>query len=845
MKKNLRLYLAAAFLLTSAVLSWSAFKNFALIPMAQPIASNSGDSIIFNTQMGHSFWNEMMVSLLRDLPHSRQINSAAPSYTMKAAGKHARGGIQNPPNLAPIVSDAVTPALSLPLASLPSVNPHSAWVEQPEPKTPASRLPTLPRNPQETDRVVQTSAATAAMPAVGTSFEGMNISSACGNCLPPDPNGAVGPSHYVQMVNSDIAVYSKTGATLMAPVAINSLWSVTPNSECFTHNNGDPIVLYDQLADRWLVSQFVVQAATENYAQCIAISQTNDPTGAYYLYEFDESADVFNDYPHIGVWPDAYYMSTNQFPNSTTGTVAAGAWAFEREKMIQGQPARYIMFDETPLAQNCVAGNCTYTPLGQLPTTLDGKTPPPPGTPNYFVETDDTNTPETPPATGFHDEMHIWKFHVDWNNPANSSFGVGSSAPSAVPGFTGQYAGAAGQPNFILPIADYLASGCQIENGPNDCTPEKIAPPQPAQYLDVLGDRLMFRLTYRNFGDHESLVVNQTVDTPSDPNTTGRNGVRWYELRNVSSTPVVYQQSTFAPLQDPTNPLWRWMGSAAMDHSGDLALGYSASGPNYFPSLHYAGRLATDPLNDLTQGEGVLFAGLGIEANTGIFPFRNRWGDYSALSVDPTDDCTFWYTNEYLAPNSPTDILPVDWHTRIASFRFPQCVSPSSVTVLSAVSRKTHSFAGTFDVPLPLTGGGIEDRSGGPNGNHQIVVTFAAPVTFSGATTSCGSASSTSTSGNAVTINLTGVPNASVCSVTLQGVTDGSSAPGDATFPVNFLLGDTNADRFTDAIDVSQTKSQSGNAVTGSNFREDVNVDGFIDAVDTSLVKSKSGTALP
>jgi hypothetical protein len=282
-----------------------------------------------------------------------------------------------------------------------------------------------------------------------------------------------------------------------------------------------------------------------------------------------------------------------------------------------------------------------------------------------------------------------------------------------------------------------------------------------------------------------------------------------------------------------------------MDHSGDLAIGYSASGPNYFPSLHYAGRLATDPLNDLTQGEAVLFAGLGIEANTGIFPFRNRWGDYSALTVDPNDDCTFWYTNEYLAPNSPTDILPVDWHTRIGSFKFSQCVAQSTVSVLSVVSRKTHSFAGTFDVPLPLTGGGIEDRSGGANGNHQIVATFAAPVTFTGATTSCGSVASTSTSGNAVTINLTGVPNASVCTVTLNNVSDGVSTPGDANFPVNFLLGDTNADRFTDAVDVSQTKSQSGNAVSTSNFREDVNIDGFIDAVDTSLVKSKSGTALP
>jgi hypothetical protein len=844
-----RAVLALCLFVISAVLALSSLHLSALSNFAR---KNSVDvdlnpRVLINSELGHSYWNEIMTATAQAIPSFNSGSSGFQAVAMKGAGSsHARraNSVARRQALTPVVSDAVTPAVSLPFSTLPATNPHSVWVEQPEPRTPASRLPKLPRNPQETDSVVQTTAPTAAMPSVGASFEGMNISNACGNCLPPDTVGAVGPNHYVQMVNSNIAVYSKSGATLMSPKAINELWSVTPNSECFTHNNGDPIVLYDQLAGRWLVSQFVVQAATENYAECIAISQTGDPTGAYYLYEFDESAAVFHDYPHIGVWPDGYYMSTNQFPNSTTGTVAAAAWAFEREKMIAGQPARYIYFDETPLAQNCTAGNCTYTPLGQLPSTLDGKTPPPPGTPNYFVETDDTNTPETPPAVGLHDEIRIWKFHVDWANPSNSSFGVGSSAPAAVPGFSGQYGGSAGQPNFILPIADYLASGCQIENGPNDCTPEKVAPPQPPQYLDVLGDRLMFRLTYRNFGDHESFVVNQTVDTPSDPNTTGRNGVRWYELRNLSTTPIVYQQSTFAPLQDPSNPLWRWMGSAAMDHSGDLAIGYSASGPNYFPSLHYAGRLVNDPLNNLTQGESVMFAGLGIEANTGLFPYRNRWGDYSAITVDPNDDCTFWYTNEYLAPNAPTDILPVDWHTRIGSFRFPQCVSPTSAPIVSAVSRKIHGSAGPFDLDLPLTGGAIEPRTGGASGDHQIVVTFGAPVTFTGASTNCGSVDSSSSSSTEVTINLTGVPNESRCAVTIN-VTDGLGTPGNAIIPINFLAGDTTANGLVNSSDVAQTQSQSGQVITKDNFRNDVTVNGQINSADIAFVQARSGTGLP
>jgi len=842
-----RLLLAFGLFLISGVLALSAFTESPLLSVTsrEPTAFGPMWSIPLDPKLGHSYWNELIVSATRGMPTFGQPVAAKRSFAMRAGGGGSNKRVSQNKSLVPFVSDVVTPAVSLPFSDLPTANPYSTWVEQPEPRTPASRLPQLPRNPQETDSVVQTSASTTGMPGVGASFEGMDIAQACGNCLPPDPNGAVGPNHYVQMVNEDVAVYGKTGTTLMSPKPINGLWSVTPNSECFTHNNGDPIVLYDQLADRWLVSQFVVQSSTEDYAQCIAISQTPDPTGAYFLYEFDESADTFNDYPHLGVWPDGYYMSTNQFPNSTTGTVAAGAWVFERPKMIAGQPARYVFFDETPLATNCAAGTCTYTPFGQLPTTLDGKTPPPDGTPNFFVETDDTDTPDAPPATSLHDEMHIWKFHVDWNNPANSSFGVGSSAPAPRSGFTGQYAGAAGQPNFILPIADYLASACQIENGPNDCSPEKLNPPQPAQYLDVLGDRLMFRFAYRNFGDHQSFVVNQTVDTPADSSTTGRNGVRWYELRNLNTSPIVYQQSTFAPLQDPTNPLWRWMGSAAMDFSGDLAIGYSASGPNYFPSLHYAGRLVGDPLNDLTQGEAVMFLGQGIEVNTGIFPFRNRWGDYSALTIDPTDDCTFWYTNEYLAPNSPTDIFPVDWHTRIASFRFPQCVSPTSVPIVSVVSRKVHGSAGTFDVDLPLTGTGIECRSGGANGDHQLVVTFAVPVTFTGASTSCGSVASTSVSGNQVTINLTGVPNASRCAATLNGVTHGSSAPGDARFPANFLAGDTTGNGAVNSSDVAQTQSQSGQPVTSANFREDVTVNGAINSSDIALVQSKSGTALP
>ena len=768
-----------------------------------------------------------------------------PNATRRPGAMRAASGVGGkssfaPAALTPLVSQAVTPHLSLPVRDLPLTNPNTISTGRREEGELSNRTPQLPRNPLERDPVIQsTTAPTVGMPPVGASFEGLNITSACGSCLPPDTVGAVGPNHYVQMVNEHFAIYSKAGAILQAPRAINTLFSVVPNSTCATHNNGDPIVIYDQLADRWLLSQFTVQSGTENYAECIAISTSPDPTGTYYLYQFDESADTFHDYPHIGVWPDGYYMSTNLFPNSALlFSTGAGAWAFDRQKMLAGQPAKFVYFDETPLATQ------TYTPGGQQPTSVDGKNPPPAGAPNYFVEVDNTNTPNTPPATGLHDEMHIWKFHVDWNNPANSTFGIGSSAPAPKTGFLGS-AGNAGQPNFILPIADFLASTCQIENGPNDCTPQKATSGQPPEYLDVLGDRLMFRVTYRNFGDHESLLVSHTVDAQADqPMGVSRNGVRWYEVRNPSAATSVYQQGTFAPL-DPTStdgPLWRWMGSAAMDHSGDIAIGYSASGPNYFPSLHYAGRLAGDPLNELTQGEAVMFVGQGIENNTGLFPFRNRWGDYSALTVDPTDDCTFWYTNEYLV-STPTDILPVDWHTRVGSFKFPQCTVPTP-PLLSVSSRKVHAAAGTFDIPLPQTGTrGVECRSSGANGDFTIVFTFANPVVACG-TSPNGTVQPGLTTTECV-VQMSGVPNAQYATAALNGVVDDHANQGNVSATFGILLGDVNGSGRVDSGDVSLVRQQTLQTVVATNSRDDINTTGRIDAGDVSIARQQALTALP
>jgi hypothetical protein len=486
------------------------------------------------------------------------------------------------------------------------------------------------------DPVVQGRKGTGPISAPIQNFDGIclpfgepcSLPSSC-SCLPPDTNGEVGPTQYVQMVNTDFAIFAKDGAVLRGATPINQLWANT-DGECRTHNDGDPVVLYDQLANRWVLSQFIATPADdEEYGQCFAVSTTGDATGSYYLYEFHFGR-TFHDYEKLGVWPDAYYMSTNEFPDGMVTSAGAGAFAFERAKMLAGQPARVVYFDEA--AYNPPGGQY----IGQLPGDLDGKTLPPAGSPNLFAEIDDAaSVPPTDGGDGF--AMRLWKFHVDWANPQNSTFGDN------------------GQPNYTLPVAAFLRPQCVYGYG--DCVPQRGGP----QGLDVLGDRLMFRLPYRQFGTYGSLLVNHTVKAD------GRTGIRWYEVRLPKSGvgPSIYQQGTYAPSDGATNPLWRWMGSIAQDKRGDIAVGFSASGPNDYPSVRYTGRAAADPLGQMTQTEQVAYTGTGPQTEV-----QGRWGDYSDLTVDPSDDCTFWYTQEYLG----SDVLVIGtWRTRVVSFKFPGC----------------------------------------------------------------------------------------------------------------------------------------------------------------------------
>jgi hypothetical protein len=504
------------------------------------------------------------------------------------------------------------------------------------------------------DPVRQKNHGTGQMPAASQNFMGIcartysgngcNAASNCG-CLPPDTNGEVGLTQYVQSVNTSFAVFSKTGALLKGPIQINQLWSGA-GGECLAHNDGDPVVLYDQLANRWLISQFIAQPTdSEDYGECIAVSQTGDATGAYNLYTFlfkppPGQNRTFHDYPHLGVWPDGYYMSTNEFEDGQELSKGAGAFVFERDKMLAGQPARFVYFDES--LRN--PGPPPIQWIGQLPSDLDGSNAPPSGAPNYFAEVDDPSSvpPTSSGDTGF--DLRLWAFHVDWSNPASSTFGND------------------GAPTYTLPVPLFVRPQCTYGFGPN-CNPQKGGP----EMADTLGDRLMFRLAYRNFGKYASIVLNHTVVAD------GRNGIRWYEVRfpnGQAQAPSIYQSGTYAPADPTTNPLWRWMGSAALDRRGDLAIGFSASGPNDYASIRYAGRVPADPLGELGQKEQTLVTGDWPQTNV-----EGRWGDYSDLTVDPADDCTFWYTTEYIGQTTTlgTGAVLGSWRTRIGSFRFPNC----------------------------------------------------------------------------------------------------------------------------------------------------------------------------
>jgi hypothetical protein len=465
---------------------------------------------------------------------------------------------------------------------------------------PIKQIPLVDAPGQATDPVVRGAGPTAAVTA-GLGFDGIGAGAGGSTpaYAPPDTTGAVGATQYVQWVNVSFAVYNKaTGARVLGPVTGKTLFQGLGGA-CAASNDGDPIVQYDKLAGRWLLSQFAVPGGSAGYWQCVAVSQTSDATGAYNLYAFQYPQ--FNDYPKIGVWPDGYYVTFNMFTSTFQG---ARVCAYNRAAMLAGQPA----------TQQCFQLSSSFG--GLLPADLDGATPPPAGAPNYLVS-----------RLSGSNSLGLWKFHVDWTNPAKTSL-------------TGP---------ILIPVAAYNAA---CSGGA--CVPQ----PNTNQKLDSLADRLMFRLAYRNLIGGERMVVNHSVQVNSTSKpSSGNSGVRWYEIRGMSGTPVVFQQASYSP-----DASFRWMGSVAMDKQGNLALGYSKSSDTLNPSLAYATRLASDPPGSLGTETTIVTGGGSQTSNL------SRWGDYTHMSIDPVDDCTFWYTGQYIPSNGT-----FNWRTRIASFKISAC----------------------------------------------------------------------------------------------------------------------------------------------------------------------------
>jgi len=423
-------------------------------------------------------------------------------------------------------------------------------------------------------------------------FEGVQDLDNPFRLAPPDTDGDIGPNHYFQMCNVMFEIFDRVGTSLYGPANISTIWDgfIGPwTGETFF----DPIILYDQVADRWFASSIIGTNPGGSYWLLIAVTQTGDPTGTWNQYAFAFSA--IPEYPKYGVWPDGYYMGCNK----TSGWDVA---VFDRDAMLTGAPALMIGFDnpDRPVI--------TFHTV--LPSDCDGPFPPL-GTPNYFMTINDN-------TWGGSDELRMWEFHVDWATPANSTWTY--LTPLSITPFSSQFAGGS----------------------------SSIPQPGTTQKLDPKTEVLMFRAQFRNFGLQHRIVCNHTVDVGID-----HAGIRWYELRNSGSGWSVYQQSSYAPDADH-----RWMGSIAMNGRGDIALGYSVSSSTTYPSIRYTGRRNGDLLNTMTYTEGSIWAGGFSQTGT------NRWGDYSAMAVDPVDDATFWYTNEYV--DDYGGYAP--WSTRIASF---------------------------------------------------------------------------------------------------------------------------------------------------------------------------------
>jgi hypothetical protein len=523
--------------------------------------------------------------------------------------------------------------------------------------------------------------------APSASFAGLD-SATWGAGWPPDTNGDVGPAHFIQAVNTSIGIFRKSDGVRLAAFTFDSLWAnADTGTACDNDNQGDPTVVYDPIGDRWIVADFgMASFTTPPFYECIAVSRTGDPVnGGWYFYAVradDAAHPWFPDYPKMGIWPDGLYMTANMFQGNTYREVRG--WAFNRADLESGAPLRSVVMDTN-----------TSSYFSMLPSNMrTAAGAPPAGSPNYFVAESQTQF-----------AFQVWKFHVDYS-------GSGST-------FTG--------PTNVSQ-ASYNTGGGNV--------------PSPGNPLDSLYDRLMNQAQYSNIGGNESVWVNHTVRCCGTGSPMGQ---QWAQIRvtggTVSTTPV--QQQIYPGSNDG---LHRWMGSVAVDKLGDLALGYSVSSSTVNPDIRYAGRLAGDPLGTLPLTETTMLPGItrGTQLGNCGGGTCTRWGDYSAMVLDP-NGCDFWFTTEYYAATG------MNWQTRIGSFRLnPNCAGGG----------------GGGSQSQTITFGALADKTfGDPDFTVTATASSGLPVSFS-------AADNCTVSGNVV--HLTG---AGSCAITASQAGDATYAP--------------------------------------------------------------------
>jgi hypothetical protein len=462
------------------------------------------------------------------------------------------------------------------------------------------------------------------MPGPLLTFEGQG--NTCG-CQPSDTDGDVGPNHYVEAVNESIRIFDKNGNTLSGPTSYNSFFSGLTGTPCTSSNDGDPYVIYDQAANRWLISDFAFPSFPgSSFWQCIGVSQTADPVaGGWYLYavQVDPGNPTYlGDYPKFALWnaggspaQNTYFLTMNLFASPTSFN-GVRVYALNRANMLSGQAANAIGY-----TLSATDVGLSYSFVAATNRTGDA---PPAGRNGMVLAIDSPNSGGVTVT-----QVHARFFHVDFVTPANSVFGVGATH----------------QPNTEITVNGFIDA---FTNTTSDLVPQSGT----STKLDTLGDKIMTPVIYQNRGGTESLWADSTVCT--DANCTGPTGVRWYQFNVTGGTfpATAAQQQTWTNNNDG---LWRWMPSIGVDQNGNTAIGYSTSSSGIFPTISYAGRLAGDPANNLGQGEATMFPGVGFHSGV-------RWGDYTRNDVDP-DGVSFWHINQYAQSST--------WHTRIGKYQFP------------------------------------------------------------------------------------------------------------------------------------------------------------------------------